>query len=109
MNEEANRPSIAAPPNPHVKLLIEFGPLAAFGVTYFSAGIYWATGVVMVTSVIALAASWSQFGRLLPVAAGDRGAGGHLRRPDVLAQDPRFIKMKPTIINLMFAGALSLG
>ena len=38
MNEEADRPSIAAPPNPHVKLLIEFGPLAAFGVTYFTAG-----------------------------------------------------------------------
>ena len=109
MNEEANRPSIAAPPNPHVKLLIEFGPLAAFGVTYFTAGIFWATGVVMVTSVIALAASWSQFGRLLPAPLVTAVLVVVFGGLTFWLNDPRFIKIKPTIINLLFAGALFFG
>ncbi|HKD57208.1 MAG TPA: septation protein IspZ, partial [Hyphomicrobiaceae bacterium] len=50
-----------SPANSHVKLLIEFGPLAAFGITYLAGGIFWATAAVMVTSVIALAASWQRF------------------------------------------------
>ena len=33
MSDEAQRSVAAA--NPNVKLLIEFGPLAAFGITYF--------------------------------------------------------------------------
>ena len=109
MNDEANRPNLAAPPNPHIKLLIEFGPLAAFGVTYFTAGIFWATGVVMVTSVIALAASWSQFGRLLPAPLVTAVLVVIFGGLTFWLNDPRFIKVKPTIINLMFAGALFFG
>jgi intracellular septation protein len=109
MNEEANRPSIAAPPNPQIKLLIEFGPLAAFGITYFFAGIFWATGVVMVTSVLALAASWSQFGRLLPVPLMTAALVVVFGGLTFWLNDPRFIKIKPTIINLLFAGVLLFG
>jgi intracellular septation protein len=109
MNDEANRANIAAAPNPHVKLLIEFGPLAAFGATYFTAGIFWATGVVMVTSVIALAASWSQFGRLLPVPLMTAVLVVVFGGLTFWLNDPRFIKVKPTIINLLFAGALFFG
>ena len=109
MNEEAKRPGIAAPPNPHIKLLIEFGPLAAFGITYFAAGIFWATGVVMVTSVLALAASWSQFGRLLPVPLMTAVLVVVFGGLTFWLNDPRFIKIKPTIINLLFAGLLLFG
>ena len=109
MNEEAKRPGIAAPPNPHIKLLIEFGPLAAFGITYFTAGIFWATGVVMVTSVVALAASWTQFGRLLPVPLMTAVLVVVFGGLTFWLNDPRFIKIKPTIINLLFAGVLFFG
>jgi intracellular septation protein len=109
MTEEAKRPDIAASPKAHVKLLIEFGPLAAFGLTYFAAGIFWATGVVMVTSVIALAASWMQFGRLLPVPLMTAALVVVFGSLTFWLNDPRFIKIKPTIINLLFAGVLFFG
>jgi intracellular septation protein len=109
MNEAANRPGPAASPNPNIKLLIEFGPLAAFGITYFFAGIFWATGVVMITSVLALAASWMQFGRLLPVPVMTAAMVLVFGSLTFWLNDPRFIKIKPTIINLLFAGLLLFG
>ena len=55
---------------PLAKLLIDFGPLVAFFVTYSvaeryqpDAGIYWATGVLMAATVVALAASRLLLGR----------------------------------------------
>jgi intracellular septation protein len=107
MSDEAQRSVAAA--NPNVKLLIEFGPLAAFGITYFFAGIFWATGVVMVTSVVALAASWSQFGRLLPVPLMTAVLVVVFGSLTFWLHDPRFIKIKPTIINLLFGGVLLFG
>ena len=107
MSDEAQQPATTA--NPNVKLLIEFGPLAAFGITYFFAGIFWATGVVMVTSVVALAASWSQFGRLLPVPLMTAVLVVVFGSPTFWLHDPRFIKIKPTIINLLFGGVLLFG
>src|SRR6187401_2204548 len=107
MSDEAQRSVAAA--NPNVKLLIEFGPLAAFGITYFFAGIFGATGVVMVTSVLALAASSSQFGRLLPVPLMTAAVVVVLGGLTFWLHDPRFIKIKPTIINLLFGGVLLFG
>jgi intracellular septation protein len=101
---------------PFIKLLIDFGPLVVFFVTYSvveryqpEAGIYWATGVLMVATVAALAAS-----RLLL---------GHFSVPPLVTavlvvvfggltiwlHDPSFVMMKPTIINLIFAGVLAFG
>jgi intracellular septation protein len=120
MNDEAKRlePGSPAhsqasqaqlPANSHVKLLIEFGPLAAFGITYLAGGIFWATAVVMVTSVIALAASWRRFGRLLPVPLLTAVLVVVFGGLTFWLNDPRFIKVKPTIINLLFAGVLLFG
>src|SRR5262245_28079725 len=108
MNDEAKRLEPGSPANSHVKLLIEFGPLAAFGVTYLAGGIFWATAAVMVTSVIALAASWRRFGRLLVplLTAVLVVVFGGLT---FWLNDPRFIKIKPTIINLLFASVLLFG
>jgi intracellular septation protein len=63
----------------------------------------------MVTSVIALAASWSQFGRLLPAPLVTAVLVVIFGGLTFWLNDPRFIKVKPTIINLMFAGALFFG
>jgi intracellular septation protein len=98
------------------KLLIDFGPLVAFFVTYYVAeryqpelGIYWATGVLMAATVAALAASRLLLGRFsLPplVTAALVVVFGGLT---IWLQDPRFVMMKPTIINLLFAGILAFG
>jgi len=109
MNDEAKRLEPGSPANSHVKLLIDFGPLAAFGITYLAGGIFWATAAVMVTSVIALVASWQVFGRLLPVPLLTAALVVVFGGLTFWLNDPRFIKIKPTIINLMFAGVLLFG
>jgi intracellular septation protein len=104
----------AAPPL--VKLLIDFGPLVVFFVTYAvveryqpASGIYWATGVLMAATVAALAASRLLLGHFsvppLVTAALVVVFGGLT----IWLQDPRFVMMKPTIINLIFAGVLAFG
>jgi intracellular septation protein len=98
-----------AGPNPLIKSLIEFGPLAAFAVAFYTAGIFWATGVIMVASLAALAASWLYLGRLLPVPLMTAGLVVVFGSLTFLLDDPRFIMVKPTIINLLFAGALIFG
>jgi intracellular septation protein len=101
---------------PLVKLLIDFGPLVVFFVTYSvaeryqpEAGIYWATGVLMAATVAALAASRVLLGRFsLPplITAALVVVFGGLT---IWLRDPRFVMMKPTIINLIFAGILGFG
>jgi intracellular septation protein len=98
-----------ASPNPLIKLLIEFGPLAAFVIAYFTAGIFWATGVLMAASLVALVASRLCFGRLLPVPVVTAVLVVVFGSLTFLLDDPRFIKVKPTIINLLFAGILIFG
>jgi len=109
MNEEAKRLETGSPSNAYVKLLIEFGPLAAFGLTYLAGGIFWATAAVMITSVIALVASWKRFGRLLPVPLLTALLVVVFGGLTFWLNDPRFIYVKPTIINLLFAGVLLFG
>jgi intracellular septation protein len=98
------------------KALIDYGPLVAFLVTYFAAGrllsegsIYWATGVLMGTTVAALVASRLVLGRFsLPplITAALVVVFGGLT---LWLQDPLFVMLKPTIINLIFAGVLGFG
>jgi intracellular septation protein len=101
---------------PLAKLLIDFGPLVAFFVTYFAAeryqpdaGIYWATGVVMATSVAALAASRLLLGRFSVPALVTAVLVVVFGGLTIWLKDPRFVMMKPTIINLLFAGVLAFG
>ena len=52
---------VQASARPFLKLLIELGPLVAFFLVYSRAGIYWATGVLMVATVLSLVASRTIF------------------------------------------------
>ncbi|HEY7552547.1 MAG TPA: septation protein A [Hyphomicrobiaceae bacterium] len=107
------RPEAAVP---FAKLLIDFGPLVAFFLTYYfverlqpEAGIYWATGVLMAATLTALAASRLLLGRFsLPplITAALVVVFGGLT---IWLKDPRFVMMKPTMINLIFAGVLAFG
>jgi intracellular septation protein len=115
MSDEARATSGTGEVN-SLKLLIDFGPLVAFFVVYFGveryqpeAGIYWGTGVLMVATVAALIASRLLLGRFsVPplITAVLVVIFGALT---IWLQDPSFIKMKPTIIYLLFAGVLAYG
>ena len=92
-----------------LKLLIEYGPLLAFFVTFYIAGFFWATGVIMVASVAALTASRLAFGRFLPVPVLTAVLVLVFGGLTLWLDDPRFLKIKPTAINLLFAGVLLIG
>ncbi|KAB2920153.1 MAG: septation protein A [Hyphomicrobiaceae bacterium] len=106
MTEEVKKSEGVANPRPAAKLLIELGPLLVFFATYGRAGIYWATGALMVATIVALAASWKLLGRLSVVPLVTAVLVTIFGGLTFWLDDPSFIKMKPTIINVLFAAAI---
>lgn len=96
-------------PSPLAKFAIEAGPLAVFFVANARGGIYVATGALMAALVVSVAASW-RLERRLPimplVTAVFALVFGGLT---LLLRDDTFIKVKPTIVNLLFAATLFAG
>jgi len=92
-----------------LKLAVEVGPLAVFFLVNARAGIFWGTAVFMVATVVSLIASRILFGRLpvMPLVSGVCVTvfGGLT----LWLQDDHFIKLKPTIVNSLFAAALFIG
>lgn len=95
--------------NPLLKLVIEIGPLVAFFFVNARMGIFWATGVFMVSVPISLALAWKFEGRIpmLPLVTGlfVLVFGGLT----LVLQDELFIKLKPTIVNILFGSILLIG
>lgn len=89
--------------NQLLKLAVELGPLVVFFIVNSRAGIFWGTGIFMLATVIALAVSRTLFGRIptMPLVSGFFVVVfGTLT---LLLQDELFIKLKPTIVNTLFA------
>ena len=92
---------------PHgTKLMIELGPLLAFFVAWFLADIFWATGVLMAATLVSVLASKVLLGRVSPVVIATAALVLVFGSLTFWFGDAHFIKMKPTIINLLFAGVL---
>jgi intracellular septation protein len=94
---------------PLLKLVLEVGPLAVFFVANGRFGIFYATGSFMIATAAALIASRLLFKRI-PILALVTGVFvmvfGFLT---IYLQDDTFIKIKPTIVNLLFASILAAG
>jgi intracellular septation protein len=91
------------------QVLLELGPLLVFFIANWRAGIFWATGLFMVATAIALVISYSRYRKVpvMPLVSGVFVLGfGALT---LFLQDDLFIKIKPTIVNLIFAAALATG
>jgi intracellular septation protein len=88
------------------KMLLEVGPLAVFFVANSYAKIFWATGAFMVATIIALTVSRALYGRVpvMPLVSGVLVMifGGLT----LWLHEEFFIKIKPTVVNLLFASAL---
>lgn len=97
------------PQSSNVKTAIEMIPLLLFGLAYALFGIKVATGVLMAATVVSLVASYVMLGHVTPMLIVTTvlvvGFGGLT----FLYDDERFIKMKPTAVNVLFAGALGYG
>ena len=90
-------------PRPWLKPLVDFGPLAIFLLLYWQYNLFAATGGLMVAVTIGLALSYG-LERTVPimplVTAGLVLVFGGLT---LWLDDERFIKMKPTIVQGLFA------
>jgi intracellular septation protein len=91
-----------------MKILIEMGPLVAFFIANWKAGIFWGTGVFMVATAIALAASWTMTRKLAMVPLVSAVFVALFGALTLWLQSDIFIKVKVTLINALF-GAILLG
>jgi intracellular septation protein len=88
------------------KLVLEAGPLVVFFVANSYGGIFSATGLFMAATIVSLTVSRVKFGRIpiMPLVSGlfvlIFGA------LTLYLQEDFFIKIKPTIVNLLFASIL---
>jgi len=97
---------MASPAPTWLRPLVDYGPLAAFFVVYWLYDLTAATAAIMVATALALALSLAIEKRvpLMPlVTAAIVGIFGGLT---LWLQDETFIKMKPTIVQLIFAAVL---
>ncbi len=95
--------------NPILKLVLDIGPLVLFFAANAKFGIYAATGSFMVAVLIALAVSYAMTRHIaimpLVTAAIVLVFGGLT----LVLHDDLFIKLKPTIIYVLFGGTLLVG
>ena len=91
------------------KLAIDFGPLLVFFATYSKFGIFTGTAAFMGATLVAMIAAWV-FVRRIPAmtwfSAILVGVFGGLT---LWLQDETFIKIKPTIVFLIFSAILFFG
>jgi intracellular septation protein len=132
LSEPAHQPSPARRGRSHaaVRLIVDYGGIAAFGAAYFlrlrfvaggpfgwtlawggaaPADLIAATGWLVAASAIALAVGLAAERRLAPmplIAGGFAFIFGGLT---LALHDVRFTKIKPTAVNLVFAAALLAG
>jgi intracellular septation protein len=92
--------------NPMLKLVLDIGPLVLFFAANARFGIYAATGAFMVAVLLALAIAYvlTRHVEIMPIVTAIVVLvfGGLT----LFLHDEEFIKLKPTIIYLLFGGAL---
>lgn len=92
-----------------LKLLLEFGPIVVFFATYKQANIFVATLWMVVVTVVSLIFSYLIDKRIsmpLLISGSILLVSGSIT---LLSGDAMYIKMKPTIVYLVFASILSIG
>jgi len=95
----ARRPSWLRP-------LVDYGPLAAFFVVYWLAGLTAATVAIMAATAVALTLAFAIERRIPPMPLVTAAIVGVFGGLTLWLHDDTFIKMKPTIVQLIFAAVL---
>ncbi|OCX66024.1 Intracellular septation protein A [Thioclava sp. SK-1] len=118
----AHEPSTGKTISPALKAVLEFGPIVAFFVTYMKikddsflihgveySGFVLATAAFIPLIVISTLLLWRLTGRLAPMQIATLVLVVVFGGLSVWLNDPKFFKMKPTIIYLLFSGLLFYG
>ena len=89
-----------------LRFAVDYGPLLVFFVTYYAAGIMWATAAIMAATAVMLGVSWYFERRLAPLPLVTAGLVAVFGGLTLLLADETFIKMKPTIVKAFIAAVL---
>lgn len=109
-------------PHPLLKAALEFGPLAVFFAAFMLLrdssvsvmgrdypGFIAATAIFVPVQALATLAQWRLTGRLSAMQIATLVLVVVFGGLSVWLNDPKFFKMKPTLLYLVFAGALAFG
>lgn len=88
-----------------MKLLFELFPVLLFFVAYKIYGIFVATAVMIITSLLQAYYLWRRDGVIPTMHWVTLGLVVFFGGLTLLLQDPTFVKIKPTIVNWLFASA----
>ena len=89
-----------------MKLLIDFFPIALFFIAFKLAGIYVATGVAMVATLVQIAWLYFKHGKVEPMQWLSLGIITLFGGATLLTQNDTFIKWKQTILFWLMGGIL---
>lgn len=92
-----------------MKFLTESVPLLLFGLAYYFEGLMTATLVLMIASIIAGVVQYFYFGKIAPQTCLVIGFVVVFGGLTLWLQDEAFIKIKPTLVNALFALVLFVG
>jgi intracellular septation protein len=87
---------------------VDYGPLIAFFAAYEFGGLRVATMVVIAATLLAVGVGWSFTRRIALMPAITAAIVGVLGGLTLYLNDPDFIKMKPTIVYLLFAAIVAI-
>jgi intracellular septation protein len=99
------RPHKPTPGPRPMQLLIDFFPIIVFFVVYQIAGMYWATGAIIVAMAIQMGIQWLRERKVSKMLLVSTALVAVLGGVTILLQDPLFIQWKPTVVNWLFAAA----
>lgn len=102
-------PSGTPAQSPRQKFLIEWGPLLVFFLINYLEGIFAATGAFMAAMAAAMAYSWHLSRHIAPMLWVSGGLVLVFGGLTLALQDELFIKIKPTLVYLIFAAVLGAG
>ncbi len=109
MSGEADTPGAKRELTGWTKLAVDLGPLLVFFVAYNRADLFVATGAFMAAVAIAIGVSWSLTRHVPAITWFTAALVGVFGALTLWLQDETFIKMKPTIVFLIFSGILWFG
>jgi intracellular septation protein len=92
-----------------VKLLLEFMPLGLFFIASTEYDVFVGTGILMVATVISLVTTWWLFRQVAIMAIITALTGIISGGMTLFFYDEMYVKLKPTIVSLIFASILLTG
>lgn len=92
--------------NNQLKTVLDIAPIAIFFVAYKFLGLIWATGLLVAATLISLTLTYYKIKKISYVLLLTAAVVAIFGSLTIFLNDEFFIKIKPTVVNLIFAAIL---